>query len=187
MHRTQRCFLTSGCSTYCRVRLRALRGPAGAPSAIRCERHGPGFEAPQRPRCHPSPRSGNEEGGAMPPQPHGPMGVAADLFVACRRRCSGIDFLLAPRHRLTSPIGGRHWGLPPDLWVENLTGHGTSPTSPRKLVKYVSEFGGMIPEKKATNSVRRGWCPVEAFGSASQLHGESRPRIGRRRRLRHGR
>jgi len=39
----------------------------------------------------PSPRSGNDETGAMPPQPFGPMGIAADLFVACRRRCSGID------------------------------------------------------------------------------------------------
>ena len=28
---------------------------------------------------------------AVPPQPSGRMGVAADLFVACRRRCSGID------------------------------------------------------------------------------------------------
>jgi len=58
----------------------------------------------------PSPRSGNEEDGAMPPQPFGPMGVVADLFVARRRRCTGIEFLLAPRSRLTSPIGGRHWG-----------------------------------------------------------------------------
>jgi len=39
----------------------------------------------------PSPRSGNEEDGAMAPQPLGPMGVVADLFVARRRRCSGID------------------------------------------------------------------------------------------------
>jgi hypothetical protein len=44
----------------------------------------------------PSPRSGNDEYGAMPPQPFGPMGIAADLFVARRRRCSGIDLLLAP-------------------------------------------------------------------------------------------
>ena len=28
---------------------------------------------------------------AVPPQPSGRMGVAAELFVACRRRCSGID------------------------------------------------------------------------------------------------
>ncbi|MFV2071593.1 MAG: hypothetical protein ACC742_02935 [Thermoanaerobaculales bacterium] len=33
----------------------------------------------------PSPRSGNDEDGAMPPQPFGPMGVVADLFVARRR------------------------------------------------------------------------------------------------------
>jgi len=41
MHRTQRRLLTSGCSTYSQVRLRAPRGPAGAPSVVRCERHGP--------------------------------------------------------------------------------------------------------------------------------------------------
>jgi len=29
----------------------------------------------------------------------------------------------------------------------------------------------MIPEKKATNSVRRDWCPVEAFGSAGHQRG----------------
>ena len=28
---------------------------------------------------------------AVPPLPYGRMGVAADLFVACRRRCSCID------------------------------------------------------------------------------------------------
>ena len=39
----------------------------------------------------PSSRSGNNEDGAMAPQPFGPMGIAADLFVARRRRCSGID------------------------------------------------------------------------------------------------
>jgi hypothetical protein len=44
----------------------------------------------------PSPRRGNEEDGYMPPQPFGPMGVVADLCVARRRRCTGIDFLLAP-------------------------------------------------------------------------------------------
>ena len=27
---------------------------------------------------------------AVPPQPYGRMGVVADLFVACCRRCSGI-------------------------------------------------------------------------------------------------
>jgi len=78
----------------------------------------------------PSPRIGNDEDGAMPPQPFGPMGIAADLFVARRRRCSSIDFLLAPRPRLTSPIGGRHWGPRPDLMVENPAGRGTSPPSP---------------------------------------------------------
>jgi len=39
----------------------------------------------------PSPRSVNDEDGAMAPQPFGPMGIAADLLVARRRRCSGID------------------------------------------------------------------------------------------------
>ena len=43
MNRTQRCFLASGCSTYCQERLRALRGPAGVPSTARCVRHGSGF------------------------------------------------------------------------------------------------------------------------------------------------
>jgi len=44
----------------------------------------------------PSLRSGNDEDGAMAPQPFGTMGIAADLFVARRRRCSGIDLLLPP-------------------------------------------------------------------------------------------
>ena len=47
----------------------------------------------------------------MAPQPFGPMGVVADLFAARRRRCSGIDFLLATKPgeicRLTPPINRR--------------------------------------------------------------------------------
>ena len=50
-HRTQRCFLASGCSTYRQVRVRALRGPVGVPSVVRCVRHGSGFWAPRRRRC----------------------------------------------------------------------------------------------------------------------------------------
>jgi len=96
MCRTQRFFLASGCSTYLKYALRALEALLGPPASSVASAMATDSRRRDDGDVPPSPRSGNEEAGAMPPQPFRPMGVVADLCVARRRRCSGIDFLLAP-------------------------------------------------------------------------------------------
>jgi hypothetical protein len=57
----------------------------------RCERDGAQAAKRRRRRCESSSRSCGDEMDPLPPQPFGPMGVAADLVVARRRRGDGID------------------------------------------------------------------------------------------------
>ena len=91
MHHTQRCFLASGCSTYCQYDSAPCEARPEPPASSVASAMAPDSRRRDDGDVSLSPRSGNDEAGAMPPQPFGPMGIAADLFVARRRRCSGID------------------------------------------------------------------------------------------------
>jgi len=120
--------------TYCQVRLRALRGPAGAPSAVR--RWGSRAEVKVRGGvdARASSTTSNEEIGRDPRRPKGLRRHGPAFVVAAPRRWSDIAVVAAPRIRGHVARNGRRWGLRPGLLVENTTGHGTSPPSLRDLM-----------------------------------------------------
>jgi hypothetical protein len=143
MHRTQRYLLASGCSTYCQVRVRALkaRPESPAPSADRTRE--PRSRREEEVDARASSTTSNAEIGRAPYRPEGLRRHGPVFFVAAPRRCrtspSSRRLESRPMAHATDDAGDSGRAL------RSQTPLGTSPHRPRNVTPWVVRASQDLP------------------------------------------
>jgi len=122
--------------TYREYALRALEARLGPPVPSADGSREPRSRREEEVDARASSTTSNAEIGHDPHRPEGLRRHGPVFFVAAPRRWRDIAVVAAPRIRNHGVRNGRRWGPRPGLWVENPTGHGTSPPSRRNPVRY---------------------------------------------------